>query len=272
MSQNLNLKRLSIALRELWQTNKLKIASIPLIMLIAFAAFYLWPTGIFFKKLFEPRAYAEPDAWIQAVADERSSPKVLLLFLVPLYVVICTKPYLDRLNRSARTTLLPISVPERTAALTLFALAVTALATACFFVYDYALIHWFKSLYQEDVRAYLNRGGGPYEIGPSGTLFKPVDSLPMLVAVIGVFLLLPLYFLSFVFFRRHSFLLFQVLLVGIAAMLSLFLPLTAAEWVSPGISIPLDGLFPRTLHVLLALAYWGFAMGAFYHKLKEKEV
>lgn len=273
MHKHLHIKRLSLAIRELWQMNRLLIVSIPFVMLLSFALYYLWPDSVFYNKLFAPDNFPTPDSWIQTLLSKNFGEKVFILVLVPLYLVLCTKPYFDKLNKSERANLMPITHIERTITLTLYGIGIACFTFACFVLYDYVLTSWFRSLYYEDTIAYLERQGDLYPTLYQNSIFF---TIPFSKVIVGFFiiilLLLPLYFLSLVFFKKYSFLLF----IGVLSGIIVFIVFVLRKWLmsieSPGVLVPLEETLPQILHILLVFVYWSLALGTFYYKLKEKEI
>jgi len=271
MNKYLRIKRLAITLKELWISNRMLVFSFPLMILLCIAIFYLWPGGIFYEKWVNPDTFSSQDAWLNALLTTHTTQRVLILFVIPIYLVICTKPTLDKLNKSERTNLTPITRLERTFGLTLFAIGFTCLAFACFILYDHVIAAWFNNLYYEEAIRYLEAHGNLYPKISDRTALYPISTNILGVAFMMIILFLPLYFLSLVFFRKNSFILFLGLLVLIIITLVFFLRWLLVQETS-SISIPIKGFFPLTLNILLVVGYWYLAMATFYHKLKEKEI
>ncbi|PRD47320.1 hypothetical protein [Sphingobacterium haloxyli] len=271
MNKHVSGIRLVIALKELWISNRILVYSFPLIILFCFAIYYLWPGGIFYEKWFNPKAFSTKEAWSKALLATYTTQRVFILFIIPIYLVICTKPLLDRLNKSERTNLTPITRLERTLGLTLFVIGITCLGVACFTLYDHVIVAWFNKLYYEEAIRYLEAQGDLYPNISRQTVLFPIQINILGIAFMMILLLLPLYFLSLVFFRKNSVILFLGLLVIIMITLAFFLRWLFAHETSH-ISIPIQGVFPLTLTILLLASYWYLAMATFYHKLKEKEI
>lgn len=270
MNNTLHTKRLFVALKELWLANRLLLYTFPLLILLCFAIYYLLPSGIFYNKWFHPEVYPTSAAWAKAILKTPTLGRAIILFLVPLYVVLCTKPTLDRLNKSEIFTLIPISRLERTIALTAFAIAVVILGFVSFVIFDHIIAAWFNKLYYDDMIRYLYKQGDLYplisdEIAISAIPVKITFRLFMLV------LLLPLYFLSMVYFKKNSFLVFGGFLTAIAMFLIFSLRSTVVHETS-AISISIEGTLPSIVQILLILGYCILVMVSFYHKLKEKEI
>lgn len=271
MNKYLHIKRLSIAFKELWLSNRTFVGSLPLIMLLAFVIYYLCPGSIFYDKIFHANVFLSSDDWIKAALNINAAYRSFILFIVPIYLVICTKPLLDKLNRSERTNLTPISRFERTLSLSLFAIGVICLGIICFIVYDFAFVAWLKHLYYEQALAYLERQGELYPDIWERTIFYTIPvGFVISRLFIMMLLFLPLYLLSLVFFKKQSFLRFLGLMVIVWAILLSIL--RQLPYDSSVVSIPLKQGVPTTIYILLILSYWSLAIATFYHKLKEKEI
>lgn len=270
MNKYLHSKRLSIAFKELWLSNRTYIGSLPLVMLLAFVIYYLWPGSIFYNKIFHANVFPSSDNWIKTTLDFNAVYRAFILFIVPIYVVICTKPFLDKLNRSERTNLIPISRFERTVSLSLFAMGVIGLGVICFVIYDFAFVSWLKHLYYEQALDYLARQGDLYPRIWDKSIFHTIPVRGLSTIFISMLLLLPLYFLSFVFFKQQSFLLFVGLLAFIWAILLALLHQLPRD--NHGFSVTLQQGVPTMINIILTLGYWCLAMTSFYYKLKEKEI
>lgn len=271
MNKYLSTKRLAITLKELWISNRILIFSFPLIILLCFAIYYLWPGGLFYERWFNHEAFSSTEAWVKTLLTTYTTQRIIILFIVPIYLIICTKPTLDKLNKSERTNLIPITRLERTFILTSFAIGITCLGFVCFILYDHVLVAWFNNLYYEEVLHYLETQGDLYPTINASTTFYAVPTNVLGVVFMMILLFLPLYFLSLVFFRENSFILFLGLLVIIIITLIFFLRWLLVQETS-SVSIPLKGTLPLTLHIFLYVSYWCLAMATFYHKLKEKEI
>lgn len=262
-----------MAIKELWLSNKTLIISLPPVMLLLFVMFYLLPDGIFYNKLFHPEISSSSDIWIETILNSSTMARTFILFIVPVYVIICTGPFLHKMNKSERTNLTPISYLERTLALALFAIGIICLGTVCFMVYDFAFVSWFKHLYFEQALYYLERQGELYPNIWEKTIFYTIPVSPIRVLFQTMLLSLPFYMLSMVFFKKYSFLWFWGLMVGIWAMLILALSIIqGVPYDGKTFSIALEEGIPRAMYIVLILGYWCLAMATFYYKLKEKEI
>ncbi|MBD1434831.1 hypothetical protein H8B06_18550 [Sphingobacterium sp. DN00404] len=274
MNNHLHKTRLSIALKELWLSNKTWLFSLPLVMLLLFVIFYLWPGSIFYNKLFHPEMSSSPDAWIEWVLGESVMQRTFILFTVAVYVIVCTSSFLHKLNKSERTNLTPISQLERTLTLTLFAIGVICLGTICFIAYDFAFVSWFRHLYLDQALYYLERQGNLYPDIWDKTIFHTIPVRRTVGMLFQTMLLsLPFYMLSLVFFKKYSFLWFCGLMVVIWVMLVFVLSMMPkVPYDSDTIRITLEHGIPKVTYILLVLGYWCLAMATFYYKLKEKEI
>lgn len=273
MNNTFNIKRFSIAFKELWISNRLLLCSFPLVILTCFAIYYLWPGSIFYNKLFHPEEYRNNGAWEALLSSSYSFyNRTIILLLVPIYVVLCTKPTLDKLNTSARFTLVPINRLERTLALTLFAISVVLIGFTSFGLYDQLITAYTKHLYMGDVYQYLEEQGNLFHSIRKNTALFPISLRELTILFTTVILLLPLYFLSLVFFRKYSFIsflgLFTLIMTIIIFMLRWLLPTYDASVVSVVIHKPL----PEVFDSVCVIFTWCLAMASFLHKLKEKEI
>lgn len=271
MNKHLHINRLSIAFKELWLSNRTFVGSLPLVMLLVFMIYYLWPGSIFYDKVFHANVFPSSDDWIKAALNINAPYRAFILFLVPIYLVICTKPFLDKLNNSERTNLTPITVFERMLSLSLFAIGVICFGFICFIVYDFAFVAWLKHLYYEQALDYLARQGELYPYIWETTIFYTIP-ISFLISRLFILILLclPLYLLSLVFFKKQSFLRFLGLMVLIWAIL--LSVLRQLPYDSNTVSITLKQGLPTTMYFILILGYWSLAIATFYHKLKEKEI
>lgn len=271
MNKYLHSKRLSIAFKELWLSNRTFVGSLPLVMLLAFLIYYLWPGSIFYDKVFRANVFPSSDDWIKAVLNINAAYRLFILIIVPIYLVICTKPFLDKLNRSERTNLTPISRFERTLSLSLFAIGVIFSGIICFVVYDFAFVSWLKHLYYDQALDYLERQGDLYPLVWERSAFYTIPvGFVISRLFIMMLLFLPLYLLSLVFFKKQSFLRFLGLMVIIWAILLSVLHQLPRD--NHGFSVTLQQGIPTMINIILTLGYWCLAMTSFYYKLKEKEI
>lgn len=270
MNKYISGKRLAIAFKELWISNRTYIGSLPIVMLLAFVVYYLWPGGIFYGKIFHANVFSSSDDWIKTTLDFSAMYRAFILILVPIYVVICTKPFLDKLNRSERTNLIPISRFEWTVSLFLLGMGVIGLGVIFFIIYDFAFVSWLKHLYYEQALDYLARQGDLYPRIWDKSIFYTMPVRGISAIFLSMLLLLPLYFLSFVFFKQQSFLLFVGLLAFIWVILLTILHQLPSD--NQGFSVTLQQGIPTSINIMLTLGYWCLAATSFYYKLKEKEI
>jgi len=273
MSKQLHIKRLKIAMKELFQSYKLLLYTMPLFILFFFALLYFVPGGIFYNRLFNPAAFPNQEIWIQALLSTRFDERIFILLLPIAYTMISTWRHFEVLNKSERINLTPITYLERTVAITLFCVAGLLLGTLCFILYDYISVWWFKYLYYEQVLHYLEQQGDLYPSIGKSTVFFTIPIWNIGVISIVVLSLMPLYFLSRVFFKKYSVFLFWVLMVGIWTMLfSTFYSLRPQAVNANAFPITLQQAIPVIISTILYIVYWCLAMATFYHKLKEKEI
>lgn len=271
MNKQLNIQRLYIALKEVYFPNRLLIVIFPLVMLLAFGLYYYWPGDIFHTKFFHPEIYSTSDAWAKAIYNESTGSKILLMWLIPIYLVVMTWPYFDSINRSERINLLPISNLERTLAIIIFFLGGLIAGTVIFGLYDHISVWGFKNMYYDDVLHYLEKQGDLYPGFSGNGIFEafPIPKLTLLSC--GFFITcVPLYMLSKVFYKRYSMIVFTGVLTFVIIAVGYLIREFADE--TYAISIPLKGFIPSAIHFLITVVYAVLTIVTFYYKRKEREI
>lgn len=214
MSKHINLRRLTLALQELWFMNKMKLVTIPIVVLLLLTMYYLWyGTPLAQHLLFNQ--YPSQESFIaDLVQYRRMESRITILFLVgALYIIICSSTYLTKLNSSIWATTLPFSRGERITALILLNIAIVGLVTISFATVDALFVSVLKRHYLEQSLAYLENNGYLYYEFAKGSYFTCISGEIYYLSLLFWIGAVPLYHLSMVFFKKHSCLKFNLLLV-----------------------------------------------------------
>ncbi|MCL7987442.1 hypothetical protein M8998_05760 [Sphingobacterium sp. lm-10] len=212
--KNINLKRLKTTLVEYWLLNKGKIVSIPVVVFVLYILAMFWYGTPLFNRLFL-NGYSE-GSFAEALANYTGKQTTnLVLFILPLYLILCTVPYFKMLTKTVRGSLSPVSRGERMLTLWLGNLTIIFLILFSFFLTDLAFVSVMKSLYLADAISYKESVGELYFKFKEKTYFSNSEPQIYTAAIIASCIFACLYQLAAIFFRKYSIPLFALLLIAL---------------------------------------------------------
>ncbi|MBE8713220.1 hypothetical protein [Sphingobacterium hungaricum] len=270
MNNTINGTRLLISLKEFWEFNRLKLIAVPIAVLICWLIYFLWPGRILNLSLIHPELLDDQNLPNIFLYSNDISSRIIILMLIPLFIFICSNPYLKQLNKSVRSTLIPISKIERIITLYVYSTLIILLILLVFYLLDTALISYVKSNYLEKVNQLYVASGDLYPDHSYGTYFVTVPGEMYFIFTLVTLLILPYYHLSTQFFKKNSIIWSLLLYTGI---ISLSIYLLVKFYVNSRVVVYFNhNATTTTLLIIAGLIVYYFLLSSFYYKLKEKEL
>lgn len=270
MNNLINGNRLLISLKEFWEFNRLKLIAVPFAVLICWLIYFLWPGRILNLMFIHPELLDDRNLPNIFLYSSDISSRIILFLLMPLFIFICSNPYLKQLNKSVRTTLIPISKIERIITLYFYSILIIVSILLVFYLLDTALISYVKNNYLEKVNQIYVASGDLYPDYKFGTYFVSAPREAYYGFTIVTLLILPFYHLSTQFFKKNSIIWSLLLYAGI---LSASIYLLVKFYVNSRVVVFFyQNATTTTLLIIAGVVIFYFLLSSFYYKLKEKEL
>lgn len=266
--RNINKKRLKTTLTEYWLLNKSKLISIPVVVVVLYILAMFWYGTPLFNQLFL-RAYPDNVLFAEILANYTGAQtKELILFVIPLYLILCTVPYFKLLTKTVYGTMTPVSRGERMVTLWVGNLAIIFGGLLSFLLIDWTFTSIMKSVYLSDVIAYRENVGDLFYTFANKSYFARSDrEIYTIVSLLSLGFVC-LYQLATIFFRKYSIPLFALMLIGF-----FYITFRVFEALYRNINYRFDGsdFSPKGMVVLFSIVAIGVAVTT-YFKLREKEI
>ncbi len=257
---------LKVVLYEMWAMNKNVIISIPIVVFLIFAAAGFWKSAPLYEQFIRKENFGS-DSFYHGLLYASSEGKLFSILTIPAFLMLTLRGYLIHINESFNALTYPIKPFERVLGICLFTVFTYLLTIGSIILFDHLLVSFYKHLYLEDVRAYLERQGQFYTKFGEDSIFSPITTIQLTRFSSVVLMIIPSYALFIFMFKKYATLAFMILGIGAYIFLMTF----QTPSTSGNILYILDGTAVTVWRYTYYLCLVFMILLSFYYKLKEKE-
>ncbi|MFD2743178.1 MULTISPECIES: hypothetical protein [Sphingobacterium] len=266
--KNIDYKRLKTSFIEYWLLNKGKLMSIPVVVVVLFILSMFWYGTPLFDRVFFG-AYSDSIGFAERLADYQGGQnKEIILFIIPLYLILCTVSYFKLLTKTVFGTMTPISRGERMLTLWAGNIVIIFSILTLYFLTDWAFTSIMKSLYLAEVTEYKDSVGDLFFKFGDRTYFATSQRDIYAVATVLSLGFTCVYQLATIFFRKYSIPLFALMLMGFFYVMFMLL-----KGLFKDVNYRFDQseITPSAMMILFALVALGVVITT-YFRLREREI